>query len=195
MNTTASLDLPESDREMLAQIVGCNPNDLEANLAPHASAALQEYVSMFLGKSVFTRGSDMREYRLVLLIENVFDGQVPSEQDVCKLFQLTATAARSLTRAVMSKYQYRLKSIIEATLKQLVETAIIHGSNPEDVSITISVDSLSLVEQMNRELAEIDATLPPVKKKSDTNSIFELQVSSYSSLCSRFNVTNKVPQP
>ena len=56
MNTTASLDLPESDREMLAQIVGCNPNNLEANLAPHASAALQEYVSMFLGKSVFTRG-------------------------------------------------------------------------------------------------------------------------------------------
>jgi hypothetical protein len=194
MNITASLNLPQSDQEMLAQIIGCDQNDLEAKLAPHASAALQEYVSMFLGKSVFSRGADMREYRLLLLMETAFDGQVPSEQDVCKLFQLTASASRSLTRAVMSKYQYRLKRVIDATLTQLISSACINGTQPDPVSITIFINSPSLVDQMNRELGEIDASLPPVKKKAETQSTYELQESSYSSLCSRFNVFNRAPQ-
>jgi len=37
---------------------------------------------MFIGQQVFTRGADIREYRLFLLIEQPFDAHIPDEQRV-----------------------------------------------------------------------------------------------------------------
>lgn len=189
MEVNSQLTLSESDSTELSQIIGCDPSELAARLAPYATAALAEIVAMFLGQKVFTRGSDILEYRLLTLIEHPFKGKIPSEQEVCKLFQMTASASRSLIRAVMSKYQYQLKTAIDQTLKQLIESADVG----DDGCLTVAVHNLNLVEELNRELAEIDTSLPSVKKKRGSVSTYELQPSSYSRLCERFEVASKLP--
>lgn len=189
MNITAALNLSAVEKKEIAQILGCKPNELEDKLAPYASAALQEHVSMFLGQKVFTRGSDLLEYRLLLLIEQAFEGRIPDEQEVCKLFQLTSTAARSLIRAVMSKFQYQLKAAIEKSAKQLLDSAEVGDGGS---SISVAVHNLNLVEELNRELADIDTNLPPVRKKRVSVSTFEIQPSSYGRLCERFGVVSKL---
>ena len=62
----ATLNLTQEDEAELARVLGCKPAEFGAVLAPYATAALMEYVMMFLGQKVFTRGSDIREYRLLL---------------------------------------------------------------------------------------------------------------------------------
>jgi hypothetical protein len=87
-------------------------------VAKYADAAAEEYIRMILGQRVFTRGQDIREYRLYLLVKHVFAGKLPTEQQICSLFQTTTTQSRALLRAVMSKYQYELQEAIYDTLRE-----------------------------------------------------------------------------
>lgn len=88
MHFNSKIEIPLSDLEesQLAMILGANPEELQVKLESVAKAAIQEYIRMFLGQKVFTRGSDFQEYRLYLLIRELFGNLVPSEQQVCALF-------------------------------------------------------------------------------------------------------------
>lgn len=189
MDIKAQIDLTDVERDELAEILGGKPSDLAKALAPYATAALREVVSMILGQKVFTRGSDLLEYRLLLMIVHAFNGRIPNEQQVCNLFQTTTSASRSLIRAVMSKYQYQLKRVTEETLKQLIES----GQVMKDGSLILAVHSLNLVDEINRKLAEIASNLPAVQKKPSTVATYELQPSSYGVLCKHLHLSAKVP--
>lgn len=189
MDITTKLNLTAAEQQELSNILGCKKSELPVKLAPYANAAIQELVTMFLGQKVFNRGSDILEYRLYLLIIESFNGRIPDEQEVCKLFQTTASSSRSLIRAVMSKYQYQLKTAIENTIITLLQDVEV---NEDGHSYIVSIHNLNLVEELNRELAEIDTNLPPVQKKRNSVATFEIKPSSYNHLCERYNVT---PQP
>lgn len=77
--------LTETERGQLAGVTGCDVEDPDNRLSAFATAAVEEYASMFLGQRVFTRGSDMREYRLFPLIKGPFGGVIPHEQPVSDL--------------------------------------------------------------------------------------------------------------
>jgi len=189
MEITATLSLSDEDQKELVRILACTEADLAESLAPYASAAIEEMVTMFLGQKVFSRGSDIREYRLYLLIKHAFSPRIPNEQDVCKLFQCTSSGSRSLIRAVMSKYQYLLKGAINETLKHCLDNAKVAEDNN---SVTIAIYNLNLVEELNRELTEIDSSLPPVQKKRGSVSTYEIKPSSYNKLCERFGIESKL---
>ncbi len=189
MQLTVNISLSQADQRELAQILGCSENELEGTFGPHASAAAEELVTMFLGKKVFNRGSDILEYRLYLLIRHAFSSRIPTEQDVCRLFQTTSSGSRSLIRAVMSKYQYLLKDAIDETLKDCLNTVEVVEGNE---SLTLAIHNLNLVDELNRLLAEIDSSLPPVQKKRGSVSTYELKPSSYNMLCERFGLRSEL---
>ena len=182
MEVTATITLTDQERKDLARILDCPQNKLAETLAPFASSALTEMATMFLGQKVFTRGSDILEYRLLLLIELAFDGKVPGEQQVSKLFQTTNAGSRALLRAVMSKYQYQLQDAIAGSLSQLLEKA----TGDEGDVRTISVLNLNFVEELNRILAGIDPTLPPVTKRRGSVSTYDIPASSFAKLKASF---------
>jgi serine/threonine protein phosphatase PrpC len=179
VDVTASIQLPAADRAELTRILGCTQNQLAERLKAYASAALTEYVSMVLGQKVFRRGSDIHEYRLFLMIDGVFKNQIPNEQEVCRLFQTTATESRSLIRSVMSKYQYQLKTAVERSMKDAVESA--QDGDTGD-NFTVTINSLNVVEELNRALAEIDGTLQPVAKKHGSVSTYKISPASHARL-------------
>jgi len=178
MDVTASISLPDADRDELARILECPKSKLAEHLEPFARAALTELVAMFLGQRVFTRGSDILEHRLFLLTQHAFNNRVPTEKQVSKLFQTTATGSRALLRAVMSKYQYQLRSAISATLKTLLKEA----TKADDGVRTVSVLNQNLVDELNRLLTGIDPTLPPLTKKRGAVSQYEIPASSFARL-------------
>ena len=144
---------------------------------------------MFLGQKVFTRGSDLLEYRLLLLTEHAFEGRIPDVQEVCNLFQMTSSGGRSLIRAVMSKYQYQLRDAIQATMSCLLDSAEVDADR---TCVSLAVHNTNLVDDLNGALTDIDTSLPPVQKKRGSVSTYELQPSSYHRLCERFAVQPKL---
>ncbi len=185
MNVGAKLSLSQPELGALAQILDVKEEDLPKELEAYASAALFEYVTMFLGQKVFRRGSDLQEYRLLLLIDMVFDSMIPDEEAVCHLFQTTAAESRALIRRVMSKYQYQLKTAIDKTVKRVVKAAT---QDSESGSYSVAINSSSLVEELNRLLADIDGALQPVTKKRGSVSTFEISPASYAKLKARLGL-------
>lgn len=190
MKISVDVQLTNDEESELAEILSCKKTDLRDELTGYAAAAIVEYVSMFQGKRVFTRGSDIMEYRLLLLIERAFEGRVPDEVEVSKLFQLTSNAARALIRAVMSKYQYQLKDAITETIRRLLQSAEIERQGQP---ATIAVHNLTLVDELNRTLANEDTNHTPVSKVRGSVSTYELIPSSYNALCTFYGVTPQKP--
>jgi hypothetical protein len=184
---TFEFELMESEESQLAEILHCPLADLEQTIQPYALAAIREYVGMMLGQRVFTRGSDILEYRLVLMIKHAFGGTLPDEQHVSALFQLSPGGSRSLIRAVSAKYQYELSDEIAQTMRVTIGSV-----EDDDDGWSFTVNSDHVVEAMNRFLAVIDGALQPVSKKSKTVSTYVLQPTSYETLCAKFGVTPRV---
>lgn len=180
-----SLDLNEDEERQLASILRADRAELEDALQPVAAASLEEYVRMFLGQKVFTRGRDVQDYRLFLLIRELFDRTIPDEERVCALFQTTESQSRSLIRSVLSKYQYEVHEALENSLSDIVRAA----SQPEDGNdYQVAIYTEGLVEGLNRLLADEDGSLPQVSKKRGTVSTYQIKPSSYAVLRERLGV-------
>ncbi len=183
------LNLNGVDIIELSKIIGCQESELENRLKQYSKTALTEFVTMFLGQKVFSRGSDILEYRLYLLVKNVCSGLIPDEQRVCRLFQMTSTNSRSLIRAVMSKYQYLLQDEINNTLKLLIESVKINNEKNE---LSVGIHNVNLVDEFNKRLIQINSSLPPVRKKQGSVSVYTFKPSSYNELCKEFGVKSKL---
>jgi hypothetical protein len=177
MAINVNVNLENHEKELLCNILDCEEANLNSSLELFAKASFEEYLRMFLGQKVFTRGSDMKEYRLLLLIKSVFNNQIPDEQKVCDLFQLTLSESRSLIRSVMSKYQYELKDAINVTLKNTIINAQ-HVNN----EYYIDIKTENLVRELNSILGSIDGNLSQVSKKIGTISTYVIKPSAYAKL-------------
>jgi hypothetical protein len=178
------MQLTTAEKNQLAAQFDCAKSEISQRLKAYSTAATEEYVRMILGQRVFTRGSDVREYRLLLLIQHVFDGLLPGERTISALFQTTTTQSRALLRAVMSKYQYELSGAITKSL-----VAAISGAElSENKAIyTLVSDSENIIDALNKEIAMVDGALSQISKARGTVSTYEIAPSAYSALQARLN--------
>ena len=179
LNTQIEIPLSDFEEHQLAMILGANSGDLQEKLSAVANAAIQEYIRMFLGQKVFTRGSDFQEYRLYLLIRELFGNLVPSEQQVCALFQVTTNGARSMIRSVLSKYQYDLHSAYSDSLARVLDEA---KSEEDGDDYEVVVHTQSLIDGLNSTLAEKNGALPAIARKKGTVSTYVIRPSSFDEL-------------
>lgn len=179
MQVSAEVSLDDDEQKEVCEILGCKRPELDARLQECVQASLNEYLAMFRGQKVFKRGSDMLEYRLLLLIENLFESSIPDEQKVSNLFQTTLNESRSLIRSVLSKYQYQLQSAIEKTLRATLAKA---SRESEEEDYLVVINSYNIVNELNRRLAEIDGGLDQVSKKKGSVSTYEIRPASYDRL-------------
>lgn len=185
LQITTTLTLNPAEEAEISAILGCDVADLNNRLNSCLGASINEYLTMFRGQKVFKRGSDMLEYRLLLLIETAFNGVIPDERTVSSLFQTTLTESRSLIRSVIAKYQYQLRTHVERTLSASLLSAN-RQNNTQDY--TVVINSQNVVDELNKTLADIDGSLSPVSKKKGSVSTFEIPPSSYNRLCTKLSI-------
>jgi hypothetical protein len=181
------MNLTADEKSQLQATLGCSSNGLGTTLDSYAEAAREEYVRMMLGQRVFTRGQDLLEYRLLLLIQHVFGGQLPTEQQISAVFQTTVSQSRTLLRSILAKYRYELDQATVATIRTLLANA---RMDPDDSDVAddenktrlLTINNANVVEEMNRRIVSIDPSLPPLVKKPLTGAVFKIKASSYKKL-------------
>ena len=187
MAISFDLELGAEEKKLLGNIIGCNETEINNSLSLYGKAAIEEYIRMFLGQKVFTRGSDIKEYRLFLLIKSVFIDEIPDEQKVCDLFQMTTSESKSLIKAVMSKYQYELKDAINKTLIARIIGAI-YDDNEE--YYTVDIRNENIVSELNRIIGGVDGSLPPIVKKRGTVTTHIIKPSAFNVLISCYELSD-----
>jgi len=186
MNINFTKELTTEEANLLQDIFNCDEANLQLMVTELAVAATQEYLDMVLGKRVFTRGQDIKEYKLFLLIKHFFGGFIPDEQTITTMFQTTTTESKSLLRSVMAKYQYELKESINNTIKNVLQNEV-DFDEVKDV-YKVSKIGLNIVDEMNNTLSQINGSLSQVNKKRGASHIFEIPAASYEELCTHFNI-------
>jgi len=182
MKVTIEVDLTKDEEKSLQRILRQEKEKWPAGFEPYAAAAVEEYARMFLGQRVFTRGSDVREYRLALLIRTAFGNKIPDEQTVGDLFQCTLSQSRALLRAVMSKYQYELSNAISNTLSEVLGKARkIEGKD----AYVISVSNENVVAELNKVLARKPGQ-DEIARQTRKLGTYELRAAAYEFLRDHF---------
>jgi hypothetical protein len=186
MKLTIEVGLTEDEETSLQRILR-QEKKWPDSFAPYAAAAVEEYARMFLGQRVFTRGSDMREYRLALLIRRAFGNKIPDEQTVCDLFQCTLSQSRALLRVVMSKYQFELSIAINETLAAVVAKA--EKIENKDAYV-ISVSNENVIAELNKVLARKPGQ-DEIARQTRKLGTYELRAAAYDFLKDYFKPEQK----
>ncbi|MCW1821687.1 hypothetical protein A5731_02225 [Mycolicibacterium conceptionense] len=172
-------DYTRAERTQLASALGCKPEQLDERLSGFAAAAEEEYVRMMLGQHVYSRGQDIKVYRLSLLIKHAFEGRLPTEGQISALFQTTTTESRSLLRAVRAKFQYELRKATHDTMGDVFGRA-----TKDDDADTWSLvcDSENVIEALNDTVARHDGSLPKIRKAPGTAGEYAIAASTHAAL-------------
>lgn len=168
----------DAERAQLSDALGCTTVELDARLRDFVAAAEEEYVRMILGQHVYSRGQDIRVYRLSLLIRHAFGG-LPTEGQISALFQTTSSESRSLLRAVRAKYQYELRQAIKGSLKSALERAT---QEEGEARWSMVCASQNIVDELNDAIARFDGSLPKIRKAVGTAGAYEIANSTYDAL-------------
>jgi len=183
---TFDIDISQPDQNSLIAAIGCDAKGLNATLNRHAKAALNEYLETYLGRRVFSRGSDFLEHRLALLIEHAMEQKIPNDAGISRLFQTTLSASRTLIRNALSKYRYQLQSAMNGSAKALLETVTWRADGG---FYQAQVKAANLIELLNQRLVADDPTLKPIVRLPDSVGTFAIDPNSYDLLCAGFTAT------
>jgi hypothetical protein len=192
LDITVAVTLEPQEEERLARILQCDSAALPETLRRYGSAALEEQIRMFLGERVFTRGSDIREFRLLLLMKHVLDGAVPDDDYVSALFQTTTGQSKGLIRAVLAKFQHDVESGVRDSVTRVIDEARREEGN---TVWTVIIRSENLVAAINREIEVLSGALPVVTRTPGTGARYEIKRSTYLKLCEALGVAVKDDQP
>lgn len=182
MNIQTMLKLDKQEEKILREILQCQDDaEFAERLNTVAAAAVEEYCRMILGQKIFNRATDLREYRLLLLIKTLYHNTIPNEQAVSALFQTTPAESKTLIRSTTSKYKYELKEAVAETLKDIIAEA--EPADEKDNKHRVVIKSATQVDELNRILLLKDGTLPKIKKDAGSVSQYIIEASSYEALC------------
>jgi len=179
------IEISQEMERTLSEIVKCDIDGLNEELSKIAGAATEEYVKMMLGEKVFTRGSDIREYRLFLLIINYFEGNIPDESTISTLFQTTHSESKSLLRSTLAKYHYMLKGAINSSIIHVLSGDI---SQDENRNYIVKNIPMNIIDEMNRIVSEIDGSHNQIKKQRGTLQVYEIPPATYDALIEKLGV-------
>lgn len=186
MNLNFDVNILDEEQSLLQEIFECNEGELATKIEHLSKASVEEYLRMMLGQKVFTRGQDIKEYRLYLLIKYLFEGNIPDEQMITTLFQTTSSESKSLLKSVLAKFQYDLKQSITNTITEILNNKVEYDDQ-KDIYFASNI-SLNIVDEMNKILSGINGALSQISKKKNTLQTFEIQPASLIVLAEHFNV-------
>lgn len=100
---TFDFELKPEENDLLASILECKKPDgqidkgaFERVASAIGKAAIEEYLRMILGQKVFTRGKDILEYRMFLLIKAVWITEYPMKKESAICFKRPGLRAEDL---------------------------------------------------------------------------------------------------
>lgn len=183
MKFTVELEVSDGDLDRLESATGVARGKLDKDLPGHAKAAFAEYIEQYLGRRALSRGSDILEHRLHLLIRHAYANQVPTEAQVSGLFQTTPAQSKTLIRNTLSKYRFDLDAALKATIKATLESGTWKKGE-----VQLSLRSAQVLEALKARLEQFHPAEVPIGRTPDA-STWSLKRASYLKLCADFNAT------
>jgi uncharacterized protein (UPF0297 family) len=139
-------------------------------------AAKEEYLEQFLSDGTKTTVTEIRQYKLFLLVKHVFKGKIPSEIEVASIFKMPISSSRSLIRNMRSRYQFEIENYLKDTIKDILSQ--ITDNDSEDGYFHLKVRSSYMLSEMNQIIENKDQNCEKIKRLNDISSVYKISESS-----------------
>jgi len=182
MDIQFNIDISPEDQAKLVEMFGGDAAGLPAILATHAKAAAVEYLECYLGRRAYTRGTDILEHRLSLLVRHAFGGRIPTAAEVSDLFQTTLSASRTLIRNTFSKYRFDLGEVAIDAAKAVLENV----TWADATTCNAQIAAPNLVELLNRRLLTANPGFKEIVRTQGAIGTYAITQDAYQELCALF---------
>ena len=173
-------DQKEIFRKMLKLRSG---TDMQMALDKIGKAALYEYLKMIVEGGMPGRADEIKQDRLLYLIQNYFEYTLPTEMQISTIFQLTKSQSTTLLKNTVSRFRQKLEHVITNTMKQVIELAVY--SEP---SYLVVINSDVVRNELNMLITQNEPTFNPIARKKGSAGQFVISDDSYGLLCRELNL-------
>lgn len=173
------------DMDVLKRVLECDTEEalLEA-LQKITRAALSEYLEMLLGKQVPNTAEEMKQRRLFHLLKHYFRNRLPSEAEISSMFQITASASRTLLRHTRTKYRFELQEELLNTVRSILKSArLINGA------YRVAIPSDNILEELKTTVAIQAPQLEQISKVKNSAGVYNIPEDTFDVLCDYYGVS------
>ncbi|MTC74052.1 hypothetical protein GKR75_07150 [Providencia sp. wls1919] len=176
-------DMNQEKEELLKIILKIDDAKFQDTLNKVAKASFLEYLLMMTETGMPNRADEIRQNRLLLLIQHYFGDKLPTEADLSTIFRLTQSQSKTLLANTVSRFKHTLDSTLINTMKLIIESA--EKSN-ELYLVVINSDIVK--DELNKLITQKQPTLKPITKRKGSAGQFEISEDSYELLCTELNL-------
>lgn len=173
----------QEKKELIKKILKVDDASIQDTLNKIAKASFLEYLSMITETGMPNRADEIRQNRLLLLIQHYFGDNLPTEADISTIFQLTQSQSKTLLANTVSRFKHTLDSSLINTMKRVIESA----ENSDELYLVV-INSDVVKDELNKLITQRKPTFKPITKKKGSASQFEISEDSYDLLCAELNL-------
>ncbi|WP_323084989.1 hypothetical protein [Providencia alcalifaciens] len=175
-------DMNQEKRDLIKKILKVDDASIQDTLNKIAKASFLEYLSMITGTGMPNRADEIRQNRLLLLIQHYFGDNLPTESEISTIFQLTQSQSKTLLANTVSRFKNTLDASLVNTMKLVIESAEI-----SDELYLVVINSDIVKDELNKLITQKQPTYKHITKRKGSASQFEISEDSYDLLCAELN--------
>jgi hypothetical protein len=169
--------LTEEEKKRLKTIFSFMINYSETEILKGImEAAKEEYIGQFLKDGNQSSLTEIRQYKLFLLIKHVFNGLIPSEVEVASIFKIPITSARSLIKNTKSRYQFEIEQYFKETIKAILNQ--IDENEIDNDYYQLYIRSSYMLIEMNRVIELMNQNFEKIKRLNNVSSYYKISSDS-----------------
>ncbi len=169
--------MPKCDIDDLLESLGIENDILKDSLTKLAKAAIEEYILMLTGNTLFSKADEIKQLRLFLIIRRYFEEELPTVQEISYMFHITDTAANTLLKNVLSKYSKGLEKSLNQYIYKMLKSA-----KYLDKKKVMVCTSPEIMARMNQKLSTEAPSLKKVNKVFGSAGEIECSEDTYNKL-------------
>ena len=138
--------------------------------------AVEEFFDFLDNPKQFSKYSSFLEYRLYLIIKNIFKDSFISESAVRKIFKIDSSPATRMINNVKIDYEKELNTYNKQSMKNFLSKI---NQEEENGKYSFTCSSSSLIDSLNQLLQEINDNARKIFKEKGTLCTYNIFIDEY----------------
>jgi hypothetical protein len=185
MPTTLTFTLDDTqftpaEKSLAMDSLGKNAQNIQDALNRFAKAAFLEYANMLTARGVPTRSQDFIRERLMLLLDHYYD-ELPTENQLSTVFQLTLTQSSTLLKNFNSKYRTRILAKVRAAHSAVIDNA----QEAQGRHLFIGTSKV-IIDELNDLIRKTHPDILPIIKDTDASGKYSCDDDTFNTLRALF---------
>jgi hypothetical protein len=143
------------------------------------NTAVEEFFDFLKNPKRFSKFSSFQEFRLFLLIKNVYKEDFISESSIKTIFKINSSPARTMISNVKIDYAEELNEFTKKSMKTFLDNI---SQTETEGKYTFICKSQSMIDEMNSLLQENDDNARKIVKEKGSLSTYQIYIDEYNLL-------------